>query len=85
MRATTVVEPRAQIVHLAVRRSAQPEPGFLDGVLGLAQGAKHAIGDRPQTGPLRLEPLCQLLALVHRSHSSIVPGHTGKTRDRGLM
>jgi hypothetical protein len=59
-------QPCAQIVDLSVGRSAEPEPGFLDSVLGLTHRAKHAIGDRQQPGPLLHEPLCQPLGLIHR-------------------
>src|SRR5262249_9723914 len=43
--------------------------GLLHGVLRLAERAEHPVGHRPQVGPLRLEPLRQLVVLVHRSHS----------------
>ena len=44
---------------------ADPQPGLLDGVVGLGGGAEHAVGDRPQVGPVGLEPLRQPAGLVH--------------------
>jgi hypothetical protein len=45
--------------------AAEPEPGFLDSVVCLADGAEHSVGDRPQAGPVLLEPLRQPFALIH--------------------
>ena len=75
-RATTVVsQPPRFSTSLAVR-AAQPQPGLLDGVVGLAQRAEHPVGHRPQVGPVLLEALRQLIALIHRSHSFVASGHS---------
>src|SRR5215213_8017174 len=37
------------------------------GVVGLARGAQHPVGDGSQPGPVLLESFCQPVALVHRS------------------
>ena len=50
-----------------------PQPGFLHGALSLADRAEHPMGHRPQTSPLRLEPLGQQLrsATRHISRSPV--------------
>jgi hypothetical protein len=50
------------------RRSPQPEPRPLHGVVGLAQRAEDAVGDRAQLGPLAVELVGQL-EFVHRCHA----------------
>ena len=72
-------QPPAQVFHLARVGATEAQPGLLDRVLGLAQRAEHAVGDRAQMGPLLLEALRQPLAFVHRSHPSLVSGHTPRT------
>src|SRR5207247_1064764 len=57
-----------EVVYAAGVGPAEPQPGVLHRVVGLAQRAQHAVGDRPQVRPVRLELLGQKLALVHRSH-----------------
>ena len=58
-RATTVVsQPPRFSTPLGVG-AAEPQPGFLDGVVGLAQRAEHPVGHRPQVGPVLLEPFRQ--------------------------
>ena len=39
--------------------AAEPQPGLLDGVVGLAQRAEHPVGDRPQVGAVLVESLGQ--------------------------
>ncbi len=34
---------------------AEPEPGFLDGVVGFARRAEHPLGHAPQMGTVGLE------------------------------
>ena len=54
-------------------RAAQPQPGFLDGVLGVAHRAEHAVGDRPQARAVALELVRDQLVLVcHRDLPLIV-------------
>jgi hypothetical protein len=50
-------EPRAEVLGFAASRSAQPQPGFLDGVIRLGQRAEHPVGRRPQPSAMRLELL----------------------------
>ena len=68
-RATTVVsQPPRFSTSLGVG-AAEPQPRLLHGVVGLAQRAEHAVGHRPQVGPVLLEPLGQPFVLVHLSPS----------------
>src|SRR6266540_1772625 len=48
----------------------------------LSERAEHAVGHRPQVGPVLLEPLRQPVALVHRSHSSLEICHSNDRRNR---
>jgi hypothetical protein len=68
-RATTVVSHPAQVLDLAGVGPAQPEPGLLDGVLGLAQGANHPVGHRAEVRLVLLEAPRQSFAFVHRPYS----------------
>lgn len=70
--------------YVAIGRSTGPEPGLLDGVLGFAQRAKHAIGDCPQTGAAAARTSLPASWALHRSRSFAVPGHghERETRDR---
>ena len=43
-------------------------------VVGLGEGAEHPVGDRPQVGAVRLEPLRQPVALVHRRYLPVAGG-----------
>src|SRR4029453_6056196 len=73
---------------------AEPQPGSLDGVVGLAEGAEHPVGHRPQVGPVGLEPLRQPVTLLHRylppSRSDIAvskqppPRHPAECEERPL-
>jgi hypothetical protein len=49
---------------------------LLDGVVHLAEGTEHAIGDRSEMGAVLLETLRQPVAFVHRSRSSVEVGLT---------
>src|SRR5690606_2702302 len=63
-----------------VVRAGEPEPGLLDGVLRLGQGAEHAVGDRPQVSAVFLEAPRQRGVVV------ALPGHRellGHRRHRG--
>jgi hypothetical protein len=61
-------QPAAEVVDLFRLGMAQPQPGVLDGVVGLGQRTQHPVGHRPQPGAVLLEALGQPLGLVHRSH-----------------
>ena len=78
-------QPAAEVLDVARVGAAEPQPGLLDGVVGLAERAEHPVGHRPQVGPVRLEPLRQPVALVHRSHSSVASGHSRQTRRTRAM
>ena len=83
-RATTVVsQPPRFSTSLAVG-AAEAQPGFLDGVVGLAQRAEHPVGHRSQVGPLLLEPLRQPVALVHPCRFSFPGFAAGSVRRGGL-
>jgi hypothetical protein len=60
-------KPGFEILDLVGVRAAEPDPRLLDGVVGLADGAQHPVGDGSQPGPVLLESFGQPVALVHRS------------------
>jgi len=62
-------QPAAEVVDPFGVGAAQPQPGLLDGVLGLGHRAEHPIGDRTQVGPVTLELLGHPVALVHVTSS----------------
>jgi hypothetical protein len=68
-------QPAAQVLHLVGAGPAEPQPGFLHGVVSLARRAEHPVGDGPQMGPVLLEPLGKPVVFVHRSHSSVAVSH----------
>ena len=70
-------QPPAQVRDIARVRAAEPEPGFLYGIVRLAQGTKHPVGHRSQVGPVGLEPLRQPFTLAHRSHVIVGFRHRG--------
>ena len=58
-------QPATQVVHLARVGPGDPDPRVLQGVVGFAERAEHAVGHGPQPRPMVLEPGCQPLAVVH--------------------
>ena len=74
-RATTVVSQAREVLQLVRVDPAEADPGLLDGVVGLAQGAEHPVGHGPQPGPVLLELLRQQLVVVHRSHPVVGACH----------
>jgi hypothetical protein len=67
-------EPAAEVLDFVGVGSAKAQPGLLDGVVRLAHRAEHPVGHSPQVGAVGLEPVGQVIALVHlRSRSSV--GH----------
>jgi hypothetical protein len=62
-------EPSPQVVDTAHIGAAQTDPGFLDGVLRLADRAEHAIRHRPHVRPVCFEKLRKPLRCRHQSHS----------------
>ena len=50
-------QPRAGVVDRLLLGAAEPQPGFLQRILGLADRSEHAIGDRLQVWPVALELL----------------------------
>ena len=69
-------QPTAQVLDAAGVGAAQPQPGLLDGVLGLGQRAEHPVGHRPQMRAVRLELRRYEVVLVHRSHSFVAICHS---------
>jgi hypothetical protein len=61
-------QPASEVLDAVRSGTAEPEPGFLDGVVRLAHGTEHPVGHRPEVGPVGLEALGQPVVLVHRSH-----------------
>ena len=72
-------QPSAQVLDAAGVGAAEPQPGFLHGVVRLAQRAEHPVGHRPQVGAVGLEPLRQPVVFVHRSHSLAACRHDSLT------
>jgi hypothetical protein len=62
-------QPPVQVLDGGRISAAEPQPGFLDRVVGIADGAEHPVGHRAQASSILLESLRQPVALVHRSHS----------------
>ena len=60
-------QPGAQVLDLGRVGAAQADPGFLDGVVGLAHGAEHPEGDAAQVGAVGLEALGEPVLVGHRS------------------
>ena len=61
-------QPPLEVLDSARVGAVEPQPGFMDGVVRLAQRAEHPVGHRPQVGALGLESL--------RQHFPIVNGHS---------
>jgi hypothetical protein len=77
-------QPGFEIVDLVGVGAAEPDPRLLDGVVGLAGGAQHPVGDGSQPGPVLLESFCQPVALIHRSvDPSRAPKATSRLRAAG--
>ena len=74
-------QPAAEIADVAGVGAAEPQPGFLHGVLGFAARAKHAVGDRPQAAAVGLELPGQRVFFVHRSHSFVALRHSYDERN----
>jgi len=64
-------QPSTQVLHFARAGAPQPQPCFLDGVIGLARRAEHPVGHGSQVSPVLLESLRQIFVLVHPSRSSL--------------
>jgi len=58
-------QPAAQVLHLVGPGPAEPQPGFLHGVVRLARRAEHPVSHGPQMGPVLLEPLGEPVVFVH--------------------
>jgi hypothetical protein len=50
-------QPATHVVDVVGVGSAQSQPGFLEGVVGLGDRAEHPVGDRLQVGSVALELL----------------------------
>src|SRR6266511_2857130 len=82
-----------QVLHTAGVGAAEPQPGLLHGIVGLAQRAEHPVGDPPQVAAVGLESLRQPVVVVHRSPSLVAFRHgrdgprdeTAPTRQTGLI
>ncbi len=69
-------QPPTKVLDLVRVRPAEPEPGFLHGVIGLAPRTEHPVGDCPQMRTVALEPVHQPLVFRHRSDPpsrSVIP------------
>jgi hypothetical protein len=82
-RATTVVSQPPRFSTPLVSERLLSEPGLLDGVVGLAQGAEHAVGDRRRRGRSSSNrSASQLLSSIgHIPSSRLVIEVTDETRE----
>ncbi len=58
-------EPATQIIGASRVAPVEPDPCLLDGVVGLADGTEHPIGNAPEVGALMLELLGQPFLSFH--------------------
>ena len=77
-------QPPSQVLDLARVGAAQPQPGLLDGVLGLGERAQHAVGHGPQVGSSLLERGGEQISFVH-GHILAVGFVTSLTKARRPM
>ena len=59
-------QPPTEVLDIARLGAAEAQPGLLDRVVGFARRPEQPVGDRPEMGPVRLEPFRQLSVVVHR-------------------
>jgi hypothetical protein len=59
-------QPAVEVLHAIGAHAADPQPGLLHGIVGLAERAQHPVGHRPQVGSVGLEALGKAVALGHR-------------------
>ena len=64
-RATIVVSQPRRFSTSLVSARPTPQPGVLDGVLGLAERAQHAVGDRAEVRPRFFELPREPFLLIH--------------------
>jgi hypothetical protein len=76
-------QPGAQILDVVRAAAVEPQPGFLDGIVGFARCAQHAIGNRPQVRPVpfklfrqtliwiagHISPLCFVIPVTNTNRS----------------
>jgi hypothetical protein len=60
-------QPPSEVLDAVRAGTAEPEPGFLDGVVRLAHRAEHPVGHRSKRGSVGFEAFGQPIVLVHRS------------------
>jgi hypothetical protein len=63
-------QPSAEVPHLARVGAAEPQPGVLHGVVGLAQRAEHPVGHGPQLRPVLLKALGQPFLVIQSGHNA---------------
>jgi hypothetical protein len=56
----------------ALSARLSPPPGLLHGVLALGRRAKHAIGDAPEPGAVRLEGPGEKIRIIHVTPAVLV-------------
>jgi hypothetical protein len=57
-------QPPAEVLDVFGTRSAQPQPGVLNRIVGLAERAEHPVGHRAQARPVKLKTIREPL-IVH--------------------
>ena len=58
-------QPSPQVVDAAGVGTAQSQPRFLDGIVGLIERAEHSVGHGPKMAAVLLEPLGGPVLKVH--------------------
>ena len=74
-------QPAAEVLDGAGVGAAQPDPGFLHGVVRLGAGTEHPVRHPLQMAPVRLELLGQPTVIVHSSHILVGSRHTSDGRE----
>jgi hypothetical protein len=66
-------QPGPQVVDLVGVGAAQPQPGLLHRIVGLARRAQHPVGHGVQVGTVVLKALCEELLIAHVTSSRSYP------------
>jgi hypothetical protein len=64
-------QPSTEVPNAAAVGAAEPQPGFLNGILRIIQQAEYTVGHRPKMRPVPFKPFCQPLVLAHSHNHSL--------------
>jgi hypothetical protein len=69
-------QPAAEVIDRTAVGPAEPQPGLLNRVVRLPDGAQHPMGDPPQVVPMGFEAVCQaLFQVLFQPFSQFFFGH----------